>query len=101
MTDGAFRRSCIGWPLWLGPMVALADFVLVQQVNPTNMSSISNHLVGLVVKVSASRAEDPGLESCLRWDFSGSSHTNVLKIGTPVATLRGDWSARCQYTVTG
>ena len=30
-----------------------------------------DHLVGLVVKVSASRAEDPGFESCLRPDFSG------------------------------
>ena len=28
-----------------------------------------NRLVGLVVKVSASRAEDPGFESCWRWDF--------------------------------
>ena len=26
-------------------------------------------LVGLVVKASASRAEDPGFESCLRLDF--------------------------------
>ena len=30
-----------------------------------------DRLAGLVVKVSASRAEDPGLESRLRWDFSG------------------------------
>ena len=30
-----------------------------------------NRLVGLVVKAFASRAEDPGLESCLQWDFSG------------------------------
>ena len=29
------------------------------------------HVVGLVVKASASRAEDPGFESRLRWDFSG------------------------------
>ena len=28
-----------------------------------------NHLVGLVVKASASRAEDPGFESLLRRDF--------------------------------
>ena len=41
--------------------------------------------------------------------FPGSSHTSDLKIGTPVATLPGawrykvsaEWSARCQYTVTG
>ena len=31
----------------------------------------AHRLVGLVVKVSASRAEDPGFESRLRRDFSG------------------------------
>ena len=30
-----------------------------------------DHLVGLVVKASASRAEDPGFESRLCRDFSG------------------------------
>ena len=50
-----------------------------------------NRLVGLVVKASASRAEDPGFKSCSRRDFSGSSHTSDLKIGTPVATLLSAW----------
>ena len=50
-----------------------------------------HRLVGLVVKASASRAEVPGFESCLRRDFSGSSHTSDLNIGTPVATLPGAW----------
>ena len=45
-----------------------------------------------MVKESASRAEDPGFESRLRQDFSGSSHTSDLKIDTPVATLPGAWS---------
>ena len=45
-------------------------------------------------KASASRAEDPGFESRLRWDFSGSSHTSDSKIGTPVATLPGAWRYR-------
>ena len=53
-----------------------------------------DHLVGLVVKVSTSRAEDPGFESRLQWDFSGSSHTSDLKIGTPVATLPEAWLYR-------
>ena len=48
-------------------------------------------LVGLVVKASASRAEDSGFESR---DFLGSSHTSGLKIGTPVATLPGAWCYR-------
>ena len=47
-----------------------------------------------MVKASASRAEDSGLESRLRRDFSGSSHTSDLKIGTPVATLPGAWRYR-------
>ena len=53
-----------------------------------------DRLVGLVVKVSASGAEDPGFESRLRRDFSGSSHTSDLKIGTPVTTLPGAWHYR-------
>ena len=42
-----------------------------------------------MVKASALREEDPGFDSRLRCgDFSGSSHTSDLKIGTPVATLQ-------------
>ena len=67
-------------------------------------SRYADHLVGLVVKASPSRAEDPGFDSRLRrWDFFPGSHTSDLRIGT-VATLpdawRLDWSNRCQYTVT-
>ena len=51
--------------------------------------SVCYRLGGLVVKASASGAEDPGFESRLRRDFSGSSHTSDLKIGTPVTTLPG------------
>ena len=47
-----------------------------------------------MVKASASRAEDPGFESRLRRDFSGSSHTSDLKIGTPMATPPGAWRYR-------
>ena len=51
------------------------------------------HLVGLVVEPRelASRVDDLGSESCLWWD---TSHTSVLKIGTPVATLPGIWCYR-------
>ena len=51
-------------------------------------------LVGQVVKVSASRAADLGFESHLRQDFSRSSHTSDLKIGTPEATWLGTWRYR-------
>ena len=37
-------------------------------------------LFGLVVKVSVTRAEDPGFESRLRRDFPGSSHSSDLKL---------------------
>ena len=50
-------------------------------------TTITHRLIGLVVKASASRAEDPGFDSRLRRDFSWSSHTSDLNIGTPVATL--------------
>ena len=57
-------------------------------------STCEDRLVGLVVKASASGAEVPGFQSCLRRDFSGSSHTGDLKIGTLVATLSGAWRYR-------
>ena len=55
-----------------------------------------HRLVGLVVKASASRAEDLGFESRLPQCriFSGSSHTSDLKTGTPVATPPGAWRYR-------
>ena len=55
---------------------------------------LPDRLGGLVVKASASGAEDPGFKSRLRRDFSGSSHTSDLKLGTPVATLPGAWRYR-------
>ena len=48
----------------------------------------------LLSYTSASRAEDPGFESCSHQDFSGSSHTSDSKIGTPVAALPGTWRYR-------
>ena len=51
---------------------------------------LRDRLHGLVVKASASRAEDPGFEFRLRrGDFSESSHTSDLKIDSPVVTLPG------------
>ena len=50
-------------------------------------------LVGLVVKVSASRAEDLGFY-CRFLGFSGSSQTNDLRTGTPVVILPGTWFYR-------
>ena len=53
-----------------------------------------HRLVGLVVKASAPRAEDPRFESRSRRGFSGSSHTSDVKIGTPVTALPGAWCYR-------
>ena len=58
------------------------------------LSSPADCFVGLVVKASASRAEDPGFEPHMRQAFSGSSHTSDFKIGTPAATLPGAWRYR-------
>ena len=67
-----------------------------------------NRLVGLVVKASASTAADPGVDSRLRREFVGPSHTSDSNIGTPLATLPGasedqrwEYLVRCQHTVTG
>ena len=64
-----------------------ADDYHQQYSQPLSFSPSSvDRLVGLVVKASASRVEDLGFESRLRWDLSGSSHTSDFKIGFPVAT---------------
>ena len=55
------------------------------------IKSVCNRLAGQVVKASAPKAEGPEFESRLRRDFSGSSYTSDLKIGTTVATLPGAW----------
>ena len=47
-----------------------------------------------MVRVSASRVEDPGFESVCDGIFPGSSHTSDLNIGIPVATLPGTWHFR-------
>ena len=62
-------------------------------------SVTGDRLVGLVVKASASGAEDPGFESRLRRDFPG----RVIPVTQKLALqwLPWDWSACCQYTVTG
>ena len=65
-----------------------------------------------MVQASAARAEYPEFESCLRRDFSGSSHTSDFKIGNwhssgyrarhlALKDQRWDWLARCQFSVTG
>ena len=41
------------------------------RVNPKGKIPSTDHLVGLVVKASASRAKGPGFESRLRQDFFG------------------------------
>ena len=70
-------------------------------IRPPPFSEKKDRLVGLVVKACASRAEDPGFESHLRRDISGSSHTGDLNIGTPVATLPGAWCYRVNTGTVG
>ena len=65
----------------------------VTAVTPPGSDARAHYFVGLVVKVSASRAEDAGFDSRLRpWGFVRvESHTSDLKIGTPVAILPDAW----------
>ena len=51
----------------------------------------SDRLVGLVVKVSASRTVDLGSNPAFAVDLFPGRHTSDLNIGTPVATLPGAW----------
>ena len=61
----------------------------------TTTTTTTDRLVGLVLKASASREEDPGFESRLRREFSGVESDQWLKkIGTPVATLPSAWRYR-------
>ena len=64
------------------------------RLNRERKTQSVNRLVGQVVNAFAPKAEIPDFESRLRRDFSGSSHTSDLKIGTPVATLPGVWRYR-------
>ena len=64
----------------------------VKGYHAKSFSSV-HRFAGLVVRASASGAEDPAFESHLWQDFSGLSHTSDLT-GTPVATLPGTWHSR-------
>ena len=76
-------------------MVQITQHRHLVSVFAADVTCVVWNRLGLVVKVSASRAEDPGFESRLRQDFfSGSSHASDLNIGTPVATLPGTWCYR-------
>ena len=75
-------------------LIQFSDEILLPDTPCVCLNQHADRLVGLVVKVSASGAEDPGFESRLRRDFAGSSHTSDLKIGTSVATLPGAWHHR-------
>ena len=65
--------------------------VAVLTTRPTKRQ---DRLGGLAVMASASRADDPGFESCWRRDFSGSNHASNLNIGILVSTLSGAWHYR-------
>ena len=70
-------------------------FTPARSIQHPSLSPFFSHcLVDLVVKASASRAEDPWFECHLHEIFPGSSHTSDLKIGFPVTTLPGAWHYR-------
>ena len=53
-----------------------------------------DRLVGLMVRRPPRERKVPGSNPACGGIFSGSSHTNDLKIGTPVATMPGAWRYR-------
>ena len=67
------------------------SIVLHGKGHTSSAPSLLHRLAGLVVKASASGAEDPGFDSRLWRDFSRSSHTGDLKIwhssGSPAMRL--------------
>ena len=112
--------SGMGYFVWIVPsmlglsVVSLTCFVLgIVQHALTScylFTHFGNRLVGLVVKASASKAEDPGFESRLQRDFSGVKSYQWLKnwhsSGYPAKLLalwgrHWDWWALCHYIVTG
>ena len=85
-----FVEFCFTIALVLAPFSPLCGSLALIVMIIVNIYVEPYRLVGLVVKASASRAEDPGFESRFaRGFFSGSSHTSDLKNDTPVATLPG------------
>ena len=60
--------------------------------NPT--VSLSDGLVGLVVRCPPRERKVQGSNPACSGIFPGSSHTSDLNIGTPVATLPGAWHYR-------
>ena len=118
VTEGKLRRKGRAAAGWMGAAISsvwrrlntaahsLSPHTLRHQAvlcydfcSPSGMvvskSLLPDGLVGLVIKASTLRAEDPGFECQLRWDFfSGSSHTSDFKTDTPVATLPVAWRYR-------
>ena len=58
--------------------VTLSLFKCLYAYSSTLISSSHDRLVCLVVKVSASGAEDPGFESRLHWDFFGVESYHLI-----------------------
>ena len=74
----------------------LAKLSLRERLCVSNLYAAAKYLASdhLVVKESASRAEDPEFESRLRRDFFWVESYQWLNIGTPVATVPGAWYYR-------
>ena len=84
--------------------------LLLTELRSSSTPLLKDRLVGLLVKASASRTEDHGFESRLRWDFFGVESYQWLQnwhsSGYPARCLVflgqcWDWLARCQCSVTG
>ena len=66
----------------------------VLQLGFNSYLTVTDCLVGLVVKVSPRERKIPGSIPVCGENFPRSNHTSDSKIGTPVATLPGAWRYR-------
>ena len=81
---------------------SIPEFLSLTNIGCLMSLSSGTLFVGLVVKVSASRAADLQFDARLRHgDFSRLSHTSDLHIGTSVATLPGAWRYRVSTGMVG
>ena len=107
----SYSKKCLYLPLTLKASMSLrpnARFNVPVSVTITSSFCCSTQLhlylppsyclAGLMIEASTSKAEDPGFESRLQWDFSGSGHTSDLYLS--VAECKLVWAdTSLRYTI--
>ena len=89
----ASRFTKISTVAFLLKMITSLSLSLSLSLSHTHTHTHTHRFVGLVVRRPRERKVPSSNPACAGI-FSGSSHTSVLNIGTPVATLPGAWRYR-------